>query len=485
MPNKRFSLSTRIFIAMIFLVVSASVLIVVITIFQYNEQAEDYHILRLERKEEAIKAAIAYELSDSKEFPIETYYLPIILDSKLSEISDIHNLDINIYDLEGKLLRTSHHRYKNDTVMDVLSSYILRELKDSQAHRVVLPKKSPDGRLYKSSYSYILDAFDVPIGIIGVPYLQYNSFQDEELKEFLFRLTLVYLFILILAIIIAYFLSKYITKSIESVSYKLRQTNFENRNEKIDLEDASSEIYGLVNSYNNMIDQLEESAVKLAQAERKHAWKEMAKQVAHEIKNPLTPMRLTVQNFAHRFNPSDPEIQQKIKDFCSSLIQEIDTMSEIASAFSRFAQMPNPKNENLNVVDEIKLALDIFQERFIHYLPEEPEVRANLDRTQLTRIITNLITNAIQAVAQKSDPKIEVRLQQNIDDIIIEVEDNGVGISNNDATRVFEPKFTTKTKGMGLGLSMVKSMVEANNGSITFVSKLDKGSIFTVTLPKN
>ncbi len=485
MPNRRFSLRNRIFISMIFLVVVASILIASITIYQYNEQAEDYHVNRLERKEEAIKSSISYELSRQKDLPIGTYYLPIILNNKLNEISDIHNLDINIYDLEGKLLRSSHARFGRDTIDNNLSVDILNKIRNNSNHRMVLPKIAPDGKKFRSSYSYIVDKKFKPIGIIGVPYLQDNSFQDEELKEFLERLSLVYILILLIAIIIAYFLSKYITKSIESVSRRMQQTDLDKPNEKIKLEDASFEIFGLVNSYNKMVDQLEESAIKIAQVERKHAWKEMAKQVAHEIKNPLTPMRLTVQSFEHRFDPTSPDIKDKLKEFCQSLIQQIDTMSSIASAFSNFAQMPYPRKENLNVVEEVKLALDIFQEPYIFYYPEKKEIFASLDKVQLTRIVTNLITNALRAVKAEENPKVEVRVLDSLNFVTIEIDDNGVGISKEDATKVFEPKFTTKTSGMGLGLSMVKSMIEANNGEVYFESEEGKGSYFTVTLPKN
>ncbi len=485
MENSKLSLRTRIFISMIFLVVIASVLIAAITIYQYKEQAEDYHNKRLERKEEAIKSAISYELIRDTIHPLETKYLPKILDKKLNEISDIHNLDINIYDLQGKLLLNSFTKFSIDTTSANLSLNILDKITDIPTHRLVLPKISPDGRKFKSSYSFINDTKFKKIGIIGVPYLQDNTFQDEELKEFLLRLSAVYLLILLIGVSIAYFLSKYITKPIEYVSDKMRQTALNKTNKKIILKDSSQEIYNLVAAYNTMIDQLEESAVKLAQVERKQAWREMAKQVAHEIKNPLTPMRLTVQSFEHKFDVNDPKIKQKIHDFSQSLIQQIDTMSSIASAFSSFAEMPTQKKEELNVIDEIKLVLNIFHEPFIHYAHGKEKIIAKLDKIQLTRVVTNLITNAIHATKDHEKPKIDVRIYNKNKQIIIEVEDNGIGISKEDASRIFEPKFTTKSSGMGLGLPMVKNIIEASNGEISFRSKSNKGAIFTVILPEN
>ena len=282
----------------------------------------------------------------------------------------------------------------------------------------------------------------------------------------------------------AYFISEYITRSIKTVSDKINQTTFEKRNEKILLEDASSEIYNLVNAYNSMVDELSESAAKLAKSEREHAWREMAKQVAHEIKNPLTPMRLTVQSFEQRFDPADPNIKVKVHEFCKSLIQQVDTMSSIASAFSSFAEMPKQRREELNVVEVVKLALDIFNEDYIHYFYDQEKLIAKLDKTQLIRVVTNLVKNAIQSIEEVENPKIEVRVKEDNGAITITVADNGKGIAIEDKNRIFEPKFTTKSSGMGLGLAMVKSIVEAYNGEISFTSEINRGTVFTVSLPK-
>jgi nitrogen fixation/metabolism regulation signal transduction histidine kinase len=477
---------------MIFLVVIASILIAFITIYQYKEQAHDYHLNRLRRKEAAIKSALAYNFNritknkykNSSDHKLEIDYLTKVLDEKLKEIADVHNLDINIYDLDGKLLRSSKVKYPKDTVFFDLTPIVLDKIEKSKDHRLVLPTESPDGKKFMSSYSFIEDRNAKVIGVIGVPYLQDNTFQDEELKEFLERLSLVYLFILLIAITIAYFLSKYITKSLEYVSEKMRKTTLEKSNEKIILKDTSEEITKLVASYNSMIDQLEESAVKLAQIERKSAWREMAKQVAHEIKNPLTPMRLTVQSFEYDFDPSDPEIKQKLHEYSESLIQQIDTMSSIASAFSNFAQMPKQNKVELNVVEEVKKDLSIFQESYIKFHPNRKNIFAKLDKIQLSRVVTNLITNAIHALSNVDDPKIEVFVSEDPNHVTIKIKDNGKGISKKNALKIFEPKFTTKSSGMGLGLSMVKNIVEAYNGEISFESELKVGTIFTVTLPK-
>jgi len=478
------SLRTRIFIAMIFLVVISSVLIAAITIIQYNEQAREYHEKRLERKETAIKSAITYELFRNKGIQPDTITASTLLSQKINEIADIHNLDVHIYSLTGDLLGSPIH-VKDGDIQKKLNNKIVRKIAFDPNHRVLIYEEDNKAKHYLSAYSYIKNMNSKPVAIVGVPYLQDNTLQDYELREFLTRLMLVYLLILFLAILTAYFLSKYITKTMEYVSEKLKSTSLGTKNEKIILKNTNDSIYALVNSYNNMIDQLEESALSLAESERKQAWQEMAKQVAHEIKNPLTPMRLTIQSFERNFDPKDPDIRNKVAEFSEILIQQIDTMSTIASAFSSFAQMPSLNKEHLNIVHEVKLALDLFQESFIHFYPEKKSIYAYLDKIQLNRIITNLMTNAIQAVRNQAEPNISVHILETENDITISVSDNGEGIAASDTAKIFEPKFTTKNSGMGLGLAMVKKIVEANNGSITVNSAISEGATFSVLFPKN
>src|SRR5690606_17725343 len=286
------------------------------------------------------------------------------------------------------------------------------------------------------------------------------------------------LLMLLIAIAMAYFLSTYITKSLKTVTDKINQTRLDKRNQKIDIGDASVEIYTLVNAYNSMIDELEESAQKLASSEREQAWREMAKQVAHEIKNPLTPMRLTVQNFQRKFDPQDPDIHKKLEEYSDTLINQIDIMSSIASAFSTFAKMPAQQNECLNVPKIVKLALDIFNEDYIVFTSDKEEIEAKFDRTQLIRVVTNLVKNAVQAVEDVKNPAILVPVTAEQSHVCICISDNGVGIAEENMEKIFEPKFTTKSSGMGLGLAMVKNIVENHHGSVTLNSKLNKGTIF-------
>lgn len=482
MRIRKLSLRVRIFFAMILLVLIASVLIAAVTIYQYNEEAQSYHRNRLERKEENIKRQMDFVIRETSWEP-KTEKVALIFREEIYKIADIHQLQVNLYDLEGGLLKSSKSSIEGDTLSSCLNADILNALSNTAKHRYV-EKTVLQDQTFQSSFTYITDKKFKPIAILNLHYLQNDDILNKELNEFLERLGYAYFVMLIFAILLAYFLSKYITKSLKTISDKINSTRLDKQNKRIEIESSSEEIATLVNSYNSMIDQLQESAVKLATSEREQAWREMAKQVAHEIKNPLTPMRLSVQSFQRKFDPEDPEILQKVDEYSKTLIQQIDTMSSIASAFSNFAKMPAQQNETLNVVQIVKLALDIFSEDYIVYVAEEKEVVSQLDRTQLIRVITNLVKNATQAVADCPDPKVMVSVFSENDVVKITIADNGRGITEENIARIFEPKFTTKSSGMGLGLAMVKNIVETYKGTITFSSENGKGTTFTVTFPR-
>ena len=482
MKLRRFSLRVRIFLSMILLVLIASVLIAGVTIYQYNEEAQAYHRDRLERKEDNIKRHIHFIIMETT-WEVTAEKVRMIFRKEIYKIADTHQSQVDIFDLEGGMIMSSKSTIEGNTVSQCLGPHILNALSNTAEHRYV-EKTIFNNQTYQSSYTYITDKKFKPIAILKLPYLENDDFLNKELNEFLERLGYAYFAMLILAIVLAYFLSSYITKSLKTISEKIKATRLEKRNKKIEIDSSSEEIATLVRSYNNMIDELEESAVKLATSEREQAWREMAKQVAHEIKNPLTPMRLSVQSFQHKFDHADPEIYQKLDEYSKTLIQQIDTMSSIASAFSNFARMPAQHNETLNVVEIVKLALDIFSEDYIVFVADEKEIISKLDRTQLIRVVTNLVKNATQAISDDKDPKIVVSVISEEGMVKIAVSDNGKGVSEENIPRIFEPKFTTKSSGMGLGLAMVKNIVETYNGTITFTSQEGRGTIFTVTFPK-
>jgi len=320
MSIKNMSLQIRIFLSMILL-------------------TKDYNVKRFGRKENATIHDIEIELKRKTTYQVNTENLAKIFQDRIYEIATVHKLTISMYDMNGNLLKSSIPFDFEKIDEKLLSQDIVTELANNSNHKI-LKSKREKGITYQSSYTYINDTRFKRIGVLELRIAQDNEEQKKELKEFMSRLLIVYILMFIIAIAIAYFLSSYITRSIQTISQKIKETRLNKRNEKITLNSASSEINSLVESYNNMIDQLEDSAVKLAKSEREQAWREMAKQVAHEIKNPLTPMRLTVQSFDRKFNPEDPNVRSKMREYSETLIQQIDVMSSIASAFSDFAKMP-------------------------------------------------------------------------------------------------------------------------------------------------
>lgn len=232
-----------------------------------------------------------------------------------------------------------------------------------------------------------------------------------------------------------------------------------------------------------MVKELEKSADKLAQTQKESAWKEMAKQVAHEIKNPLTPMKLNVQLFERQLKADDPEFKVKLKRFSSSIIEQIDTLAHIASAFSDFARMPNSNKEKLNLNNLVESTVSFYEAAHIELNLSDEDLYVYVDHDQMVRVLNNLLNNAIEAVPEKEETHIKIGLRKEAEAAILSINDNGIGIPVVLQEKIFEPNFTTKNSGMGLGLAMVKRIIDDVNGSINFESEQKKGTTFYISLP--
>lgn len=477
------SLRNRFFFSLIALILLTTTLIAIVTLYKFREESKHYQQDKLKRQVASIEANINYQIEKTS-YPVDTKHIPLIFRRKIYEISHIHDTQIRLYDLDGKLLKSSRATFLNHRDSTDLSNTILTQLKNEAHNQFSYQFTGDDGKKYMSSFSYITDTHFKPLAILSLPHIENDGFMEKELQDFLIILSQVYLLLILVAIILSYLFSRYITKSLNRVSQKIHTTRLDRKNQRIELKSIPAEIEGLVKAYNSMVDELEESAGKLAASERQQAWSEMAKQVAHEIKNPLTPMRLSLQSFERNYNPKNPDNKEKIKNFSESMIQQIDTMSTIASAFSDFAKMPKTKSETLNIPEVVRMALDIFNDDHIRLTTSKKEIIGHFDRSQLIRIVTNLVKNAVHACEENENPEIHVKVSDTPTDIILKVKDNGIGISDAVKNRIFEPKFTTKSSGMGLGLGIIKQIIEAYHGSITFESIENKGTTFTVQFPK-
>jgi nitrogen fixation/metabolism regulation signal transduction histidine kinase len=340
-----------------------------------------------------------------------------------------------------------------------------------------------DNQPYLSTYFLLQNQDGHPIAVINIPYHKDSKRTSEELGSFLNTLFQVFLLLFVGASLIAYFLSNYITKSLQVVSTRMKQTRLTGENPHLEWE-SDDEIGELVHDYNRMVDELHESAELLAKSERESAWKEMARQVAHEIKNPLTPMRLNIQHLQRSITDNPNDVQFKIDKFSTVMIEQIDTLSRIASEFSNFAKMPRAVMANLRISDSIESAVGLYihtpnvQVVFKDKTDGESEITA--DGKQLNRAISNLIKNAIQSIPSGKEGRVEVQLLFINNQMCLTITDNGKGIDENEKSKIFEPYFTTKSSGTGLGLAMVKNIVKEFGAQIGFESSLGKGTQFKI-----
>ena len=462
---------------MTLIVVATFVLISLITIPQFKTQSDKYHSKRLERKEAQIQRSIAYFSKEAGE-KINTEEFDSILAEKIYEVSDVQSVKFSIYGIDGKLINSTFPKKEINTINSDLLNRIL-----SQNDSKIIEITQMDNIQYRSSYSLIIDDNFNPLWILNLPYYDDDNLNSYELESFLIILGEVYFFLLILSIIISYFVSQYMTQAISKIALKMKQTRLDKRNSKIKIKARSKEVKSLVESYNNMVEMLDKNVKELSKSNKEQAWRQMAKQVAHEIKNPLTPMKLSVQSFERNFDEKEDKNEEKVQEFTQTIIQQIDTMSSIASAFSNFSEMPIQQGEKTNIVKAIKLALEIFKDENITFKSDFDKIIINIDKPQIVRIMTNLVKNSIQACQNVSSPKINVTLKQKKNVVEIRVKDNGQGIPKEIRPNIFEPNFTTKSSGMGLGLGMVKNLVNSYDGKIDFETKIQKGTTFKITFP--
>lgn len=479
---KKSSLRLRIFLSMTLLVVVAFAILAVVLAAQYRKQATEYRDERLVDKESQIKTQISYVFANTT-YPVETFFIPLIFREDIYTIANIENLNFALYDLNGNLLKSSKATLSPDKDALFIPEHILYQL-STQLDKRIAQHYDYNGHGYQISYSYITDAQFKPIAILHIPYFEDDTFIERALEGSLYQLAVVYFSLLILSLTVAYFISKYITKSLKTIEKRLGHTRLLERNEKLILTSAPAEIRELVSAYNAMIDEIENSKKLLAQSEREQAWRDMAKQVAHEIKNPLTPMRLSVQSFQRKLSKGTLT-EEEMNEFCESLVQQIDILSNISAAFSALTNMPAKNDEYFNFVPVIKRTLDIFDTDIVHFHYSEEDISSTFDKDQLGRVVTNLVKNALQATERIANPQVEVNLTTDGDRIVLRVKDNGIGIAEEDKEKIFEPKFTTKSSGSGLGLAMVRNIVLSYQGTISFNSEEGKGSEFTVSLARN
>jgi two-component system nitrogen regulation sensor histidine kinase NtrY len=407
------------------------------------------------------------------------------LDELLQKFSNVFYTDINLYDPEGDLLATSR------------PEIFLRELKgikiDPVAYSQLIVKSLNEfvheehiGTLkYLSAYVPFKNNENQLLAYLNLPYFTRENILATEISNLVVAIVNFYVILITISILLAVFLSNKITKPLQMIQEKISTFTLGKTNEKI-MYDARDEIGGLVREYNQMVDELARSAKLLAKSERESAWREMAKQVAHEIKNPLTPMKLSVQHLERTWKDNPAEWERNLKKITATLVGQIDELSAIATEFSNFAQMPKAINVKLELRERISDIVGLFSKtegiQFKTVFPDQ-ETFVFADKEQISRVFINLLKNAIQAVPDGRKGIVDIKLETADEYAIVKVSDNGVGIPEELGDKLFQPNFTTKSGGMGMGLAIVKSIVENANGEIGYETLKGKGTTFVVKLP--
>lgn len=339
---------------------------------------------------------------------------------------------------------------------------------------------------FYSGYMPLRNSNHQLLAVINLPQISQIPEMDYEATKFISTFISIYTFLIILAVLLTLLLSNQIVKPLVFLKNSLAELKIGRKNVKIQLK-RKDEIGQLIDLYNELVDRLESAIQELKIRERELAWRDVARQIAHEIRNPLTPIKLQIQFLARSYEPQNPEWQARYISFSKTLLDQIEVLEQLANSFSEFVKMPEQKWEKVNLYKLLKDTIDLYENFGGQIFLEADDNRHNLivkgDYQQIKRLFVNLIKNAIQSISQPEKGIVRVTVQPAPDGVHIVIKDNGTGISAELAEKIFMPNFTTKSSGMGLGLYIAKNIVEQHNGVIRFESQSGKGTIFTVILP--
>ncbi|MEN8223905.1 MAG: HAMP domain-containing sensor histidine kinase [Bacteroidota bacterium] len=408
------------------------------------------------------------------------------LTNYLIKFSKVFFSDINLYDLNGKLLASSRPQiFQKQLISKRMNVDAYRSLTVDQK-LLFLHTETIGDQDYFSAYVPFRNRNNKVIAYLNLPYFAKQTELQNEISAFLNAFLNVYVLMTAVAIFIALLISRFTTRPLQLIRDKMGSLSLGGTNEKINWS-RKDEIGTLITEYNRMIDELSRSAELLAKSERESAWREMAKQVAHEIKNPLTPMKLSVQHLQKAWDEKSPGWEDRLSRFTQTIIEHIDTLSDIASEFSDFAKMPQKKESKIDLSASIHKSIDLFSDTeniqlsLVEKCPAPHYVFA--DKNQLIRVFNNLIKNSVQAIGKSENGLIEISIDLDKENYVIRVSDNGPGISPDMMDKIFSPSFTTKTSGMGLGLALVRSIIQEAGGIISFESSPASGTVFIIFLP--
>lgn len=485
----RLTLRKRIQYAMLSIVSVSFFVIGIVTVWYFSNRYSDSNTSRLQSAMKTSRQSVQEYLNAAR-----AYETPYRFDSVtqsagfrkfLSIIADNQKIDINLFDNDGNLFAASEDEiYQKGLLSRIMRQDAYYQLKNADKS-IVIQNENVAGLSYLSAYEPMLDERGVALGYLNVPFFSSEKELSFQVSNIVVTLINVYAFIFLLSSLITVYITRWVTNSFNVVKDQFSRLNLQ-QNERIQWP-HDDEIGLLVKEYNKMVNKVEENAALLAQSERESAWREMARQVAHEIKNPLTPMKLNIQYLQQAVRNDAPNIKELSARVSESIIEQIDNLSYIASEFSNFAKMPEARPENIDLGELLQLATDLYRnEQDITVTVSIPDKKINVwaDHSQILRMLTNLLENAKQAIPEDRHGAINVSITVMGTMATIAIADNGVGIKPEIAARIFQPYFTTRSSGTGLGLAMTKKIIEFWKGEIWFESEEGKGTTFYVSLPR-
>ncbi len=433
--------------------------------------------------------AKAENLSGNISSLLESYFKNLTnkesLSNKLVDIAKFAECDLNLFNVNGKLIASTQPLiYENELLSQYVHPVAVEAVIENRDR--LLLDESVGSLEFKNTY-YGIKSYETGnvISILSIPFFESESERSKQVIEVLSNIIVTFTFIFIIFLALSYFASRFLTSPLRYIRQKIKKISLSGTNTPM-VWNSDDEIGLLVGEYNKMLINLEESKKALARSEKESAWREMAQQVAHEIKNPLTPMKLNLQHLKRTLESNGDKKEGYTNKSINNLLLQIETLNDIATSFSAFATMPIPKNERLELTKVVRDAANLHaNDEGINLkikIDEQP-IHVTGDVKLYGRIINNLIINGIQAVPPERIPEITVKLTRLNNKAVIEVKDNGSGIGEDIAKKVFIPNFSTKDTGSGIGLAISKRGIEQTGGSIWFETSMDEGTSFFIELP--
>lgn len=478
---------TRIRLSVMGILLLSLIMVAITTIYFLIEQYRYKHYEAMSQKLQSVYLELENNLSQETKLQY-TWNSPEYnnLEELLRRLSNVLYTDINLYSMQGRMIATSRPELFDKGLSGTLMNPMAYNQLTKNNNNEYVQNEWLGNLKYASIYTPFINNQNQIIAYLNLPYFTNEKILAEDISNMLLAIINFYVILILISLSLAILISERITQPIKLIQDRLASIKLGMRSEKI-VYNGTDEISELIEEYNRMVDELEHSVELLTKTERESAWREMAKQVAHEIKNPLTPMKLSIQQLQKAWNDKHEDFDIYLAHVSQTLIEQIENLSSIATEFSNFAKMPKAKNENLEILPLIEHTISLFGESGIEFKISNntslPCLIINADKEQISRVFINLITNSIQAIPEDKKGKISIQLTNDTKYLIIHFADNGKGIDEQLREKLFQPNFTTKSGGMGLGLAICKNILENANGSIRLDTEINTGATFILTIP--